>query len=966
MLGFLEEAASYIIENYEGRLDQLTVVLPNKRAAVYLNQALVELHPSPVFPLPAISTTLDLAAEATGLEREDPLPLLLELFEIYKEFVPTKESFAQFHYWGGIVLGEFEEIDRNLAPARDIFRLVADYQEISKRFVDFLEEEQIALLKQFVEVVQGQETKKDNFFVTQFSRYADIYAAFRESCLSKGRAYQGLMLRTWAEQMKRSYHWSGEYLFLGFNYLNKAEQEIIQSCIKAGKGTIRYDFDRYYLDNPIQEAGIFFRQLQKTAHLKGNLDEPKDFLRTYQKEIHVVKVPLEVGQAKAIGTLLSSHDVDPSKAAIILPRKSILFPLLHALPEEIGKYNVTLSFPLRQTAAFRLVKSFVALLETMRVGKNEVWFYHQPLLAILESGFFSRLVDDQTRALMASIRKSNSLYTLGSRLLKTNENLRYFFPTTLPENPLVFLQDVLEKLFQNMEEDTGKLPLEADYLASFHKTLRDLTRSLEGANAEMDRGEQLKLALQYLKEASTPFVGDPLTGLQITGLLESVNLSFETVIIPDMNEDSFPAQPKAYSLLPYAIRRAYGLPTSEDNDAQFAWLFYRLIQRAKKVYLLANNVNADNKKAEPSRYIKQLEYEKPNSILITHWTVDDKAASFVAKAVQAEATHETASILKKRLAPMEGSSKGLSPSALNTWLDCQLKYYFRYVAGMEEPEDLSEELEFNTIGLLFHEVMESVYKAARESKIPLDEAYIEKERSYLNDYLDQAYLRVCTPFAQEQVVKWEGKNLLIRKRILTWANNQLDYDKIFAAGHVIAGLEERVARTLEVDSNGERISVSLHGIIDRVDYDPVEDEYYLIDYKTGTASGSYKDLSELFEPNKDKRPKQVLQVLLYAWMYQSREGVAGKTLKGALMESKLLPLYIDMKNTPFVRCTSKSELSTNGYLEDLSVEFEDLEAHLRQEIVEILKEKGHFRQTEQEKICTSCPYNVICHRYKAS
>ena len=768
------------------------------------------------------------------------------------------------------------------------------------------------------------------------------------------------------------------------NGLNACERTIIGREVKAGTGEVLYDFDAYYLNNKEQEAGHYFRAYQKDAYLKGNLDEIKEQIRIQLQSIKVIQVPLEAGQAKVIGDLIQQGKLaqDPSQTAIVLPRQNMLFPLLHSLPEEAGDYNVTLSYPLRQTAPYRFLKELKELHLKAQATGAQTLLYFRPVFRLLNSSLLPKALRQLLRDALGYLRRKDAVYFYAERISQPVHTAveegrlesaqvelvdLLLDHSSCQKHPIDYLQHVLVHMDGLLPEQS----LEREYLAQFYKSLDQLNQALKQASIEADWQAVLDLALQYAGDAALPFVGDPLKGLQILGVLESVGLDFRQVIIPDMNEDAFPPAHKASSYIPYNLRKGFGLPVVEDHDAQYAWYFYRLLQRSKELVLLSNNFSSPKAKGYLSRYVFQLENELIPS--------QQKAGSqqpvlekinmqedFRVRSVPEIKIPRSPATVQKILSIMGNGpgAKGLSASAFNTWLDCRLKYYFQYIAQMQEPDVVEEEIEPNVIGTIFHDVMEELYQPALKGQKWVTEGYLEKARAKVDQTI-QAKMEAVLFSEKGQELSLSGKRMLIKNQVRNWVMDQLDYDGQRLPFAVLY-LEEKWMGELEIEHReGEKQIIKLSGKADRVE--KKDQELRIIDYKTGSAKRRFKTVEELFKRDDLNRNKYVLQVFFYSYLFHNAYKESAEQLAGMLYVAREMGNFGRRGEDPYLEKATDESLAKNkkpkyGPYLDISGDLPKFRALLEEELRDLMDPEGFYEQTSEVKICNYCPYNVICQR----
>ncbi len=946
MNSFLHDLASKILakQSTEG----LTLVFPNRRAVLYFQQHLGSMLKQPMFA-PSMFTIEDFVSKMSRLHVPDRLELVHTLYEVYSEVMSGspdtdgREPFDQFYFWGEMLLRDFDEVDKYMVDARQLFRDLSNLKELDSGF-EFLTEEQRNYLKTFWGSFSGDLKDNKRKFLRVWKMLSGVYEKYREQLLSDGRAYDGLLQRTVVEGIKETGPWKGKLVFAGFNALTLVEERLISHFVSEEGAEVYWDLDAYYVNNQAQEAGRYFREYQRHPVLKSTFpaDVPANFSKP--RKVRILGSAQHVGQAKLLASLLESElksGVDPENTLVVLPDEKMLLPVLHSISGQVNALNVTMGFPLAATPIFNLIEFLVELQQNVRKEK----FNHSHVVSILSHPYIVSADASHAYYERKQIIDQNQISLSAEALTKKAPTLySVLFKPLAKENILSYLHEALLAI-GSIESLTR---LDKEYVFEALQLVNRLSQIMGTAPVEESkRKESLKsfsrLFRQLGKTQKIPFTGEPLAGLQIMGVLETRNLDFKNVFIMSLNEGSLPASGSKASYIPRTIRQAYALPTTEHQDAMYAYLFYRVLQRAENVFLFYNTEPDILGQGEWSRFLQQL-------ILESGWNVKPEILHTPLK------PHPVPPIviqkderIQKMLARLnEGTmhSKGISPSALNMYIDCSLKFYFRYVARLKEPEEVEDAVDARLFGNLLHKVLEKFYRNIQlKKKGPLIQPDDFKQSSKVVDKLIEGTIR--EEFKLEANTTYGGNMLVVREVIRGFAEAVLKHDLVYAP-FTIEGLErdEMLYTTTIAHAPGRAV---LNGKIDRID--SKDGVVRILDYKTGKTENNFKDVNDLFTQRKD-RPSAVFQTLLYALIYRANNQTAGKSLVPGLVS----------RNNLFEEEFRPHLLLDKEELTDASVILDDFEARLNEVVTEIFDPGKPFFQTEITETCKFCPYKAICYR----
>ncbi len=949
---FLKEVAQYLYDNYAQRLDSCALVFPNRRAALFFSRHLSSLIEKPVWS-PRIYTISELMGELSGMEQADPILLNFRLYSIYRQVTGSRESFDKFYGWGEVLLSDFDEIDKYMVDAGALFKNVAGLKEIDNVF-DFLSENQRDIIKNFWKNFAGEYSQEQREFLYIWEALSGIYEKFTESLASSNIAYEGMMYRKVAggikkrEEPKLEYE---RYFIAGFNALTPCEKELFKYLQKRGKAAFFWDYDRYYTSGGDHRAGLFMRQNLKDFPPADFSHDPEKMAKSNPK-VTVVSAPGNTAQAKLTGLLPGLFGTEEElQTAVVLPDEELLVPLLSSLPQKVGEINVTMGYPLKDTAVFSFIMHLLSLSKNSRVRENKTEFYHRDVLSLLNHPCFRRHGAERVREKTDRIVRENMIYVeqkelaepgLPEMVFQSTSGVGEYIDRLL--NILVFLSE--GETGENEEEDSGGIPGN-EIIYRLYTGVNRLGEVLKTAGMEIGFPTFVKLLKKVLFSMRIPFYGEPLKGVQVMGVLETRTLDFRHLIWLSMNEGVFPARSQSSSFIPYNLRKAFGLPLDEDYDAVYAYYFYRLLHSAEKVTLVYNSRGDGLFTGEKSRFIHQLKHNDRFSVEEKDLAV--RVHPVTSKPVVIEKSDD---ILRRLQGYTSNAARphSLSPSSVNTYIDCSLKFYFRYVAGLPETEKVEGEVDPALFGSLLHDAAYRLYEPFKGKVVEgsrLEE--IEKDDKLLSDTVRYAFSKVFFG-ERESKPEPEGRNLVISQVLQKYLRQLLRRDRELAPFTVV-GLEQYC--TMYLDAGQGTGKVKLGGVIDRVDR--VNGVARVADYKTGGDDTGFKDIDSLFEEGDPRRNKSVFQLFLYSLIY-------GSSLDG---DYRISPALYRVKklfgNDPFT-VAEKTGRSARKEVTDFSLYAGDFEKRLKETLSALFDPAKPFEQAADTQICSFCPYTGICHR----
>ena len=946
---FLQELAQELHTKYGTDLARYTVIFPNKRAGLFFNQALKELVDRPIWG-PEIKSFEQLVQEQSNLSVPDKITLVFKMHKVFQKHNPIKEHFEKFFFWGDLLIKDFNDVDQYMADARPLFANLAEWKKLTSS-LDYLDEEQIALIEQFWSSFEQKPGSAQQKFQRTWNILFQVYKDFREALRQEKLGYTGMLYRDLAEAVQKGEQQLPEHLiFAGFNALTKSEEVLVTHSISEQGGQVFWDVDDYYASEKaiFQEAGNFFREYKQHGIIGQTF--PKDFPQRILKEpreINLIHVSGNIGQAKLLGQFMAEKQLEhPERNAIILGDESLLFPVLNALPEQIEKVNVTMGYPLRLTNIYALLMACLHLQKNSRIQKEVMNFNHRDVLKVLKHPLITDLYPEYIAEKISEIEKANRVRVSADQLFTEEQETLSLFFTDASANYFEYLRRILMELYPQDEES-----IELGFFNDLHKHVSRLEQITEEFALDLSLDALIRLLQKVIQAEKVPFSGEPLEGIQLMGVLESRNLDFEEVHFLSMNEDKFPAKGSSQSFIPFNIRKAYGLPTLDQHDAIYAYLFYRLLHRSKKLNLYYNTDSSNGQGGEASRFIKQLIYEaQDTAIQLNFKTLANAGVIQESNHISIPRGEEIKAQLAEYTQP---NKRKLSASAIKIYLDCRLKFYFKYLAGLEEPDEVTEELDASTFGNIFHDTLEDLYRpyADKQQEVTKEEIQL-RIRKKIVPILEKHFAEQYGSNSKD--FEFEGRNIIAKDMLLKMINKILDHDGNIAPLKILE-LEEKdeyiigqpVVKGLEVFMDAK---------IDRLDQ--IGNTIRVIDYKSGKDQLAFTDIASLFDREDTKRNGAAMQTLFYSYLYYKKKGLAeGMALQPGLYAGKNIFME-DFNEKLILNQGTRQKVPVNNALPFM----EEFEEQLVILLHEMFASEQVFDQTEDMKKCTYCPYSGICNR----
>ncbi len=959
---FLNQVARHLYMKTGGDFARTAVVFPNKRAGLFFNEYLARETSRPLWA-PAYLSISELFRHSSDLTVGDSIKLVCDLYKIFKEVTGSKESLDDFYFWGEMLISDFDDADKNMADTDTLFSNLKALNELTDNYA-FLEEEQKEAIGQFFRNFSiDQATELKRRFISIWDSLGEIYTCYKALLDSQGIAYEGMLYRRVIDSLDPGNMPYDRYAFVGFNVLNKVEHKLFSKLNEAGKALFYWDYDKFYLKKHPHEAGEFIRRNLRDFPSElppscfDNLSKPKD--------ISYIASPTENGQARLLPQWLRENLTETEKeTAVVLCNENLLQPVLHSLPENIRHINVTMGFPLSQTPAYSLAKTFVEL-HTEGYDPQAGRFMFAQATAILRHPYLQKL-SDKALPLLHELTRLNRFYPLPSELAADDILKLVFTPCSTNKALCERLSELLKRTAalyrQQGETDAdafGQLYREALFKA-FTLTNRFCTLIDEG-DLNVQPATLRRLLTRVMSASSIPFHGEPAIGVQVMGVLETRNLDFRHLILLSVNEGKLPQAGGDSSFIPYNLRKAFGMTTVDHKIAVYAYYFYRLLQRAEKVTLVYNTATDGLNRGEMSRFMLQFLIEW-NGQTVRRGQLEAEQSPTVAEPITVRKTSEIQRIMRQTFDIRCNREALLSPSALNAYLDCPLKFYYKYVAKLSIPDDVNADIDPAKFGSIFHHAAEHIYKdlTARQktiSKEALENLLSPKNAPRLQNYIDNAFKELFFHAAEDdgKLPEYNGIQLLNSAVILRYIRQLLKIDAGYAP-FVFGSSEQKVQEEMEINPPAtESVKTRIGGIIDRTD--TKDGTLRIVDYKTGGRPDCPESIEALFTPGK-KRSGYVFQTFLYASIVSNmlRSHNDGRRVAPAL-------LYIHQAASEnYSPVVEIGKYRQKVRVEDFGPYEEEFRSRLQNLLEEIFNPAADFIQTAEKERCEFCDFKKLCKR----
>lgn len=959
MESFLKLVAADLYKHTEGNLAHTAVVFPNKRAGLFFNEYLAQESDSPIWS-PAYVSISELFRSLSPWEVGDPVKLVCELYKIFRRETQSTETLDDFYFWGEMLISDFDDADKNKVDTDKLFSNLQDLRNIMDDYT-FIDDEQEEAIRQFFQnfSIERRTALKERF-ISLWDVLGNIYKGFRESLASQNIAYEGMMYRHVIEHLDVDKLPYEKYVFVGFNVLNKVEHTLFTQLKDVGKAVFYWDYDEFYMKENRQavthEAGEFIRRNLRdfpsplSGELFKNLSKPK--------EVHYIASSTENAQARYLPQWIRNNLTTPEKeTAVVLCNEALLQPVLHSLPAEVKHVNITMGFPLSQTPVYSFL---IALLELHTHGFNfkSGRYTFQSVVTLLKHPY-TRQLTGQAELLEKELTRNNRFYPLPGELGKDEFLTRLFTPLSGNLNLCIRLSETLQQVASIYQantsgtEDTDAFnQLYRESLFKAYTTINRFRTLIEEDELTVQSETFRRLLVKVLSATNIPFHGEPAIGMQVMGVLETRNLDFRHLVLLSVNEGQLPKSGGDSSFIPYNLRKAFGMTTIEHKIAVYAYYFYRLLQRAERITLMYNTSSDGLNRGEWSRFMLQFLIEWPHPI--TRQFLEAGQSPQGTSPITVEKTPDVMRRMQSLFDVRANPKAKFSPSALNYYLDCPLKFYYRYVAGLSAPDEVSAEIDSATFGSIFHYAAEHIYKDLTTHGKVINKEALEtllRNEVKLQDYVDTAFKKLFFNVPQNEKPEYNGIQLINSAVIARYLKQLLQNDLRYAPFTFIAS-EMEVDEPIDIQTPKGVIKSRIGGIIDRMD--SKDGTLRIVDYKTGGDADTPPHVESLFIPDK-KRSNYVFQTFLYA---------AIMCRKQPTMKIAPALLYIHRAATetysPVIQMGEPRK--PKEAVEDFSKYEKEYRERLQGLLEEIFNPEKSFTQTEIIEKCTYCDFKALCKR----
>lgn len=959
MESFLKLVAADLYKHTEGNLAHTAVVFPNKRAGLFFNEYLAQESESPIWS-PAYVSISELFRSLSPWEVGDPVKLVCELYKIFRRETQSTETLDDFYFWGEMLISDFDDADKNRVDTDKLFSNLQDLRNIMDDYT-FIDDEQEEAIRQFFQnfSIERRTALKERF-ISLWNVLGNIYKGFRESLASQNIAYEGMMYRHVIEHLDVDKLPYEKYVFVGFNVLNKVEHTLFTQLKDAGKAVFYWDYDEFYMKENRQavthEAGEFIRRNLRdfpsplSGELFKNLSKPK--------EVHYIASSTENAQARYLPQWIRNNLTTPEKeTAVVLCNEALLQPVLHSLPAEVKHVNITMGFPLSQTPVYSFL---ITLLELHTHGFNfkSGRYTFQSVVTLLKHPY-TRQLTGQAELLEKELTRNNRFYPLPGELGKDEFLTQLFTPLSGNLNLCIRLSETLQQVASIYQantsgtEDTDAFnQLYRESLFKAYTTINRFRTLIEEDELTVQSETFRRLLVKVLSTTNIPFHGEPAIGMQVMGVLETRNLDFRHLVLLSVNEGQLPKSGGDSSFIPYNLRKAFGMTTIEHKIAVYAYYFYRLLQRAERITLMYNTSSDGLNRGEWSRFMLQFLIEWPHPI--TRQFLEAGQSPQGTSSITVEKTPDVMRRMQSLFDVRANPKAKFSPSALNYYLDCPLKFYYRYVAGLSAPDEVSAEIDSATFGSIFHYAAEHIYKDLTTHGKVINKEALEtllRNEVKLQDYVDTAFKKLFFNVPQNEKPEYNGVQLINSAVIARYLKQLLQNDLRYAPFTFIAS-EMEVDEPIDIQTPKGVIKSRIGGIIDRMD--SKDGTLRIVDYKTGGDADTPPHVESLFIPDK-KRSNYVFQTFLYA---------AIMCRKQPTMKIAPALLYIHRAATetysPVIQMGESRK--PKEAVEDFSKYEKEYRERLQGLLEEIFNPEKSFTQTEIIEKCTYCDFKALCKR----
>ena len=952
---FLKQVAHDLYNKTEGNFTKVAIVFPNKRASLFFNEYLAQESDRPIWS-PTYVSISELFRQSSDLSIADPIKLVCDLYKVFQKATGSKETLDDFYFWGEMLIADFDDADKNMADTHALFSNLKDLNELMDNY-DFLEEGQKEALSQFFHNFSiNQVTELKQRFISMWNVLGDIYTEYKALLESQSIAYEGMLYRQVIEQLDVEALPYNKYIFVGFNVLNKVEHTLFKKLNEAGKAMFYWDYDTFYLNKTPHEAGEFIRRnlrdfpSELPASFFDNLNQPK--------EVTFIESPTENGQVRYLPQWIRENLTSQEKeTAVVLCNEALLQPVLHALPDNVKHINITMGFPLSQTPAYSFVNALMEL-HTSGYNPNNGRYLFAEVISVLKHPY-TRQLSPEAEKLEQNLTRDNRFYPLPSELKQDNVLELLFTPRRNNLDLCSMLSEALKEVAVIYQQQAASHSDAFDqlYRESLFKTYTLVNRFhtlIESKELNVQAGTFQRLLTRVMSSSSIPFHGEPAIGMQVMGVLETRNLDFRHLIMLSVNEGQLPKAGGDSSFIPYNLRKAFGMTTIDHKIAVYAYYFYRLMQRAEKVTLVYNTATDGINRGELSRFMLQFLIEWGYPVLRKQLEAAQSPQD--STPIIIEKTPDVMERMKSVFDIRNNPKALISPSALNCYLDCPLKFYYKYVALLSAPDEVTADIDSAKFGSIFHYAAEHIYKALTAHGKLISKENLEtllKDEVRLQTYVDNGFKELFFNLPQNEQPEYNGIQLINSAVIVKYIQQLLRNDLRYAP-FTFVGSEQRIFENIEICTSTGDIQSRIGGIIDRID--SKGESLRIVDYKTGGDADTPANVQSLFIPDK-KRSNYVFQTFLYA-------SIVCKKLREKNDSRLVAPALLYIHRAASENYSPVIQMGEPRKPKEPVDNFAQYEGDFRENLKTLLEDIFNpdisFTQTEIEDKCAYCDFRALC------
>lgn len=927
---FLEFVSEDIIHKWGTDLSRVAVVFPNKRAALFMNEHLARYARKPMWS-PAYITISDLFRRHSDMQVGDSIKLICDLHKSFIKCTGLNESLDHFYGWGQLLLTDFDDIDKNMADADRIFCNLKDIHELDD--ISYLDDEQRKMLKRFfANFSDDHESELKRRFLSLWSHFSDIYHDYNKRLQEQGLGYEGAVYREVATKDNIEFKYD-RYIFVGFNLLQQVEQKLFARLKKMGKANFYWDFDEYYMPRhkttSATDAGHYISMYLE--HFPNELDtRSKEIYANMRQPKHIsyISAATENIQARYVSQWLRNDNryKDGRHTAVVMCDENILLPVMHSLPNEADKVNITSGFPLGMTPVASLISLLFDLYITGAMQHSRR-YRTQYVDKVLAHPYAQYIADCIPLSPMGKIDNITLLQQIG----------------TLIKHVGVKAKDESDALFQ-------------ESIFRMYTIINRLEQLAASGDMDVDVTTLRRLTKQLITTTTIPFHGEPVVGIQIMGVLETRNLDFNHVLLLSCNEGNMPKSVNDSSFIPYSIRKAHGLTTIDNKVAIYSYYFHRLLQRAQDVTIVYNNTTDNGHTGEMSRFMLQLMVDGTHNIKHLNLLAQNVPTTMCSKAI----------VKDEKIQQELDQMKNISPSAINVYIRCPLAFFYQYVARIKEPDCEDDTVDNRMFGNIFHKAAQFIYEDVTSRHATVEKTQLQKylkDEKMLETVVDRAFneelfkLSASEAANKKRATEYNGLQIINRKVIIEYLQQLLKTDQRLAPFTVL-GLEKQVYNDIVFNTeDGAQRKVKIGGIIDRLDMvtDPTTGKptIRVVDYKTGSPIKSViKSIDEVFEGNSYKHSDYYLQTFLYSLIINNSSKL--NPSKYNVSPALLFIKQASADNYDPVLCIDEHKVTDIGIYK---TEYLKL---LKEKLGEIFSKQKPFVPTNDKRTCKMCAFRMIC------